>query len=105
MRIWDYGKWVDLEIGQRVFIGKCVGLRSVWGEFGRFERVTKQHAVFISESGSIIKTAIDNLCHVAGGFGREGWWVSPKIDRVEGKDFMQRTPSYWNLSKCEICHK
>lgn len=104
MKIWDSGEWVNIEIGQRVFIGRCGTGTNVYGEFGRFERTTARHAVFVSDSGSVIKTAIDNLYRVAGGFkGR--YWVSLHIDRVEGRDYMMERPNYWDSKKRELCYQ
>ena len=104
MKIWTSGEWVNIEIGQRVFIGRCGAGTDVYGEFGRLERVNARHAVFVSDSGSVIKTAIDNLYHVAGGFkGR--YFISLGTDRVEGRDYMHERPNYWNDRKCEICYK
>ena len=104
MKIWDSGEWVNIEIGQRVFIGRCGTGLNVYGEFGHFERVTARHAVFVSDSGSVIKTALGNLFLVAGGFkGR--YFVSLRTDRVEGRDYMRERPSYWNDRKCELCYK
>lgn len=103
MKIWNNGEWVEIEIGQRVFIGRSCRFK-VHGEFGRFESTTAHHAVFVSDSGSVIKTAIDNLCLVSGGFKRQ-YWVSLDIDRVEGRDYMWERPNYWNDRKCELCYK
>lgn len=104
MKIWTYGKWEHIEIGQRVFIGRCGSGRNVYGEFGCFERVTAKHAVFVSDSGSVVKTAIDNLNRVAGGF-KDRYWVSLRIDRVEGKDYMQEQPNYWSDKKIALCYR
>lgn len=104
MRIWAHGKWEPVEIGQRVFIGRCGGVRNVYGEFGHLERTTTKHAVFVSDSGSVVKTAVDILDRVSGGF-KDRYFVSLNTDRIEGVDYMHEQPSYWNEKKCELCYK
>ena len=104
MEIWTYGKWEPIEIGQRVFIGRCGSGRNVYGEFGYLERTTARHAVFVSDSGSVVKTAIDNLNKVAGGF-KDRYFVSLHTDRIEGRDYMRERPNYWNPKKLESCYK
>lgn len=104
MKIWSNGNWFDIEVGQRVFIGRCGSWRNVYGEFGHLERVTTKHVVFVSDSGSVVKTAVDNLNRVSGGF-KDRFFVSLNTDRIEGVDYMQERPSYWNQKKLEICYK
>ena len=81
MKVWNRGKLIEMEIGQNVFVGRCGSMHTVFGEYAKLERTTKQHLVFKTESGGIIKTAIDNLYKVAGKAGQQDWWVSPYTER------------------------
>lgn len=97
MKVWTYGCFEDLEIGQRFFVGRCGGGHSVFGEYATLTGTTKKHLVFTTESGSIIKAAIDNLNMVAGKAKKAGYFVSTK---VEGREFYKERVSYWNSNKC-----
>lgn len=81
MKIWNCGSYRELTIGQKVFVGRCGTGRSYFGEYARLARTTKQHLVFVTDSGATIKTAIDNLHRVIGKAGKQGWFVSLNVDR------------------------
>ena len=81
MKVWTSGKYENIEIGQKVFVGHCGSGHSVFGEYATLERTTKQHLVFKTESGATIKTAIDNLCQVIGKAGQQGNFVSLGTER------------------------
>lgn len=87
MKVWNNGRFENIELGQKVFVGYCGSGRTVFGEYGHLERITKQHLIFKVESGATIKTKIDNLHDVIGKAGKQGWFVSTKIDRefIESK--------------------
>lgn len=101
MKVWDNGKWIELELGHRVFIGQSGRGHTVYGEFGTFIKTTKKHCVFRSDSGSEVKTPIDNIMQTSGGWREAGWWVSLLTER----EYTHRRPAYWNQKKCEICYK
>jgi hypothetical protein len=101
MKVWSNGSWVDIEIGQRVFIGKCGSGWTVIGELGTFVRATKQHCVFRSDSGSEVKTPLEDIMKTSGVWRKEGWWVSLRTER----EYVHSQPSYWNERKCELCYK
>lgn len=100
MKVWSNGSWADIEIGQRVFIGQVSG-NTVFGEPGTFVRTTKRNCVFVSDSGSEVKTPIDNIMLTSGGWHEDGWWVSLHTER----DYFPRKPAYWNQKKHETCYK
>lgn len=81
MKVWNNGRFEDMELGQRVFVGHCGSGMAVFGEYGNLERTTKQHLIFKTESGNVIKTKIDNLNNVVGKAGKQGYFVSTKTDR------------------------
>lgn len=100
MKIWSNGEWMDVEIGQRVFIGTC-GTYAPFGELGTLARVTARHCIFRSDSGSEIKTRRDNIMIPSQKWRDAGWWVSLKTDR----EYIQCRPGYWDAKKCDLCYK
>jgi len=101
MKVWANASWVDIEVGQRVFIGQCSSGHTVFGELGTFVRATKRHCIFRSDSGSEVKTPINNIMQTSGGWNEEGWWVSLHTER----EYIPRRPAYWNAKKLELCYK
>lgn len=81
MKVWTNGKFEEVEIGQKFFVGKCGSGHSVFGEFATLERTTSQHLVFKTESGTVVKTNIENLYEVVGKAKKCGYFVSIKTDR------------------------
>ena len=81
MKVWNCGKFEDIEIGQKVFVGHCGSGRTVFGEYAILERTTTKHLVFKTESGATIKTDIENLNKVIGKAGKQGNWVSLVTER------------------------
>lgn len=81
MLVWSCGKFHNIEIGQKVFVGHCGSGRTVFGEYATLERTTTKHLVFKTESGATIKTAIDNLHQVVGKAGKQGNFVSLVTER------------------------
>lgn len=76
MKVWWNGKFENIEIGQKVFVGHCGSGHTVFGEYATLERTTTRHLVFKTDSGATIKTAIDNLHQVIGKTGKQGNFVS-----------------------------
>ncbi len=97
MKIWYQGKFENIEIGQKVLVARCSSGHSVFGEYGTFKGTTKKNAVFETESGSIVKTAIDNLHQVAGKAKKAGYFVSLNIS--ERKDLYKERVGFWNSKK------
>lgn len=101
MKVWSNGNWAEIELGQRVFIGQCGRGHTVYGELGTFIKTTKKHCVFRSDSGSEVKTPIDNITTTSGGWHEAGWWVSLHTER----EYTTWRPAYWDQKKREICYK
>lgn len=81
MKVWNCGKFEDIEIGQKVFVGHCGSGRTVFGEYVILERTTTKHLVFKTESGATIKTDIENIHKVIGKAGKQGNFVSLVTER------------------------
>lgn len=105
MKVWttipntiDTG-WADINIGQEVTVYRCGSGFSVFGEKAHFERTTKQHLIFVTESGAEVKTKIDNLFAVVGKAHKAHYCVTLK--KFEDFDTIcHEKVMYWNGSKC-----
>ena len=95
--------WVDIQLGQTVTIYRCSSFsNNVWGESAKLVRTTKQHLVFITESGSTVKTDIRNLFRVIGKARKAGYSVTLKpVEQFEQiTNFHHERVKFWNDSKC-----
>lgn len=106
LKVWSCGKFINMEIGQKVLVAHCGSGHTYFGEFGKLVRVTKQHLVFLTDSGTQIKTAIDNLHKVVGRAAKEGIWVSTNIDgREDDPNFIKQNTSLWDEKNCKRVFK
>lgn len=100
MKVWNNGKFEEIKVGQRVFVGHCGSGHTYFGEFGQLVKATKQHLVFETESDAQVKTAIDNLHQVVGKAKKENLWVSLNIEgREDDKNFIHQEVSFWDEKK------
>lgn len=104
MKVWHDGKYIELEIGQTVTMCRIGGFsHALFGESGKLNRITKQHLVFVSNSGGEIKTKIDNLYCVVGKAKEEGWFISLKP--FEELDIIYEKVRFWDRKRCEFVKK
>ena len=94
--------WVDIEIGQEVTVFRCGSACTCFGERAFLTRTTKNHLVFTTESGSIVKTAIDNLFRTVGKMS--AYSVTLKKFEDFGHIYKERV-CYWNSNKCCMEYK
>lgn len=100
MKTWYCGKMVDMKVGQKVLIYRIGSGLSYFGEFATL-KTTKMHMVFVTESGAVVKTKIDNLHDVVGKAKANGYNVSLYVDRAENdKNFVHSKVMFWNDKKC-----
>ena len=100
MKVWNCGKFENIEIGQKVMVARCGSGLSYFGEFAVLSKVTSKHLVFTTDSGAIVKTSIDSLCTI-GKANKAGYWVSLNIEgREEDKNFFKQNVMYWDDKKC-----
>lgn len=58
------------------------------------------HMVFVTESGAVVKTKIDNLHDVVGKTKANGYNISLYVDRAENdKNFVHSKVMFWNDKK------
>lgn len=106
MKVWTTGKFIDVSMGQRFLVARCGSGQIYYGEYATLTRTTKQHMVFITDSGAQVKTAVDNLCMVVGKAAKEGYFVSPYIEgRDEDEYFMKEHVSFWDPKKLKFVTK
>lgn len=98
LKVWNCGNWMEIQIGQEVTIFRIGSGHSAFGERAHLERTTKQHLVFVTESGAQVKTAIDNLHQVVGKAAKERYCVSiRKYDDFE--NIIHQKVSFYNENK------
>lgn len=106
MKVWHCGKFENIEIGQKVLVAYCGSGHSYFGEFARLVKTTKQHLVFETESGTQVKTAIDNLHQVVGKAKKADLWVSLNIEgREDDKNFTHSEINFWDEKKMRFVKK
>ena len=103
MKVWNCGKFIDVELGQRFLVATCGGGHSIFGEYAVLDRITEQHLVFVTDSGTVVKTAKDNLHHVVGKAAKANYFVSASIERND--NFIVSRVHYWNDKKRCIEYK
>ena len=96
MKVWNFDKFVDVEIGQKVLVARCSSGKSYFGEFGKIARVTDNHIVVITDSGAVVKTNIETLSTV-GKAAKAGYFVSLRIEGRE--DMIHERVRFWNEKK------
>ncbi len=89
MKVLNFGKWINMEVGQEVLVGHCGSGRTVFGEPATLAKVTERYLVFKTESGAVIKTASDNLANVIGKAGKQGNWVSTHTEIMDSDEFIK----------------
>ena len=73
MTIVRFGKVIELNKNTEFFVGKCGSGNTVFGERAHFTKATKQHFVFTTESGAIVKT--DMCMNTVGKAQKAHYWV------------------------------
>lgn len=96
MTVYKYGEKYEIIEGTEVFVGTCSSGHTVFGERAYFTRATKQHLVFTTESGSIVKTNYD--VNTVGKAAKNNYFVSfVTMDKRE--NVIPQTVHYWNDKK------
>ena len=75
MKIFHYGNYIDIEIGQEVTVARCGAVHSTFGEPATLTRTTKQHLVFTTASGKKVKCPIDNMSYTVGKASKAGYFI------------------------------
>lgn len=90
--VWFNGKFETVNIGQKFLVATSGSGKTYLGEFATLKKATKQHLVFEAESGMVIKTKIDNLHEVIGKAGKQGVFVTPRIEGRENDENFIKNP-------------
>lgn len=83
----------NFKVGDKFFVGNSGSGRTVFGEQATLTKITKLHLVFTTESGTIVKTKIDNLNEVVGKAKKQFIFVSDR-DWKEGSYIKHRIIIY-----------
>ena len=75
MKIFYYGNFIDIKIGQEVTVAKTGSGRTIFGEPAILKKTTKRHLVFKTKSGKTVRCPIDNLSHTIGKANKAGYFV------------------------------
>ena len=102
--VWNNGELKEITSEMDYFVGSCGSGRTVFGENAKLVRITKQHLVFETESGSVVKTEINTL-NTVGKARKEGYFVSIGKRDYESKNIIQSIVSYWNDKKLVMEYK
>ena len=94
--------FIDMEIGYRVFITYKRRSYGTFGEYATLERTTKQHLVFVTDTGSVVKTKISSLNVVAGLAGEKGVQVFPEFENL-GKVTISKVEWYNSEKGKYVC--
>lgn len=91
--------FVEVEIGARATVFRFGGFlkNAMFGEGATLKRTTKQHLVFVTDSGAEVKTSIWNLLDVRGKAAKEGYGV--RLGEPSDKMIKEHV-RFWNDKKC-----
>lgn len=81
------------QIGDKFLVGECGSGHTVFGEPATLTKITKLHLVFTTESGTTVKTKIDNLHEVVGKAKKQFIFVSDQ-EWKEGSYIKSRITIY-----------
>lgn len=106
MKTWYLGKFVDVNLGDRFFVGRCSSGRSYFGENATLTKTTSQHMVFTTDSGAIVKTKFNNLAATVGKANANGYWVSIGERHLESDSnlFLEEV-KYWDSKNLKFVKK
>ena len=106
MKTWKCGKFINVEIGDRFFVGRSGSGMTVFGENATLTRATSTQLVFITDSGATVKTAKDNLYKVYGKAKENRYFVSPGERHEEtDKNLIHENVRFWDRKKCKFVNK
>ena len=101
MKVWFNGNFENISFGQKVLVARISSGKTYFGEFAKLERKTASNLVFVTESGAVVKTKVDNIHEVVGKAKNEGYFVSLRVEgREKDSNFIREKVKFWNSKKC-----
>ena len=91
IKIFKNGKMLEINENTEFFVGRCSSGHTVFGERAYLTKVTANHLVFTTESGSIVKT--NSNMNTIGKAKKEGYWVGLG-DRTNDKNVIHERVKY-----------
>lgn len=104
MKMWYNGRDVEVKLGQKVTVFRIGGGTTIFGEAATLTRFTKQHAVFTTESGATVKTAIDNIHGVVGRAKQDGYAISLAAPESH-PNLIPQDVWFWDEKSCKLVKK
>lgn len=105
MKVWFCNELVNVELGERFFVGRCGSGRTVFGENATLTKVTNNHMIFTTDSGAIVKTKRDYLSWTIGKAAKEHYWVGFERDIKADENIIEMPVHYWDSKKCIMTNK
>jgi len=102
--VWNCGNIAKINLGETVTVFKCGSGHSTFGEAATLARATKQHLVFVTESGAEVKTPIDNISITVGKAAVEGYRVSLKAFDAF-KEMIKSPVLFWDQKARKLVNK
>ena len=96
MKVWNAGQWIEVNIGDRFFVGTCGSGHTVFGENATLVKANT-HLVFQTDSGTIVKTKIDNLNDEVGKAKANNYFVS--VGERKEDQYLKQAVCFWNAKK------
>ena len=93
MKIWNNGRFENVEVDTRCIVARCGSGKSYFGEFGTVTKELKNHLVITTDSGSIIK--VNDSFKPVGKFSE--YFVSLNIENRN--DMIAQRVGVWNSKK------
>lgn len=97
LRVFKLGEWVEINSDMDFYVGTCGSGHTVFGEKAKLFKVLKNHLVFKTESGTLVKTTKDTMSTV-GKADKNGYWVGLG-DRTGMPNYINQRVHYWNEKK------
>jgi hypothetical protein len=101
MKIFNCGRFEEIELGQKVLVARCGSGHTIFGEFGTITKFTKTQVVVTTDSGTIVKTDL-NL-NTIGKANKNDYFVSTKVSNRD--NLIVSKVHYWNDQKCCMEYK
>ena len=100
--VWRNGEFVEISDETEFYVGRCGSGRTVFGESAKLHKILNNHLVFITKSGSFVKT--DMNMNTVGKASKENYWVCIG-DRTNNPEYINERVHYWNEKKLCIEYK
>lgn len=96
-RIFEDREWMIIDENTDFYVGRCGSGHTVFGEPAHLFKILKNHLVFKTDSGALVKTTKGYL-RTVGKAANNGYWIGLG-DRTGQPDYINWDVAYWNEKK------